>query len=243
MSRTEQRFRYPGSASCTSLIQLSTPESVVSLLTFRRTQLFCVLSIVLLGCCGVCPNIHLSIFRGFIDRQFSAELRKPGQGFAWGQQWSPSASPAQGVSDFGLSALFDTKRQDGLLHTTCGTPAHVAPESVLQDTEQSSSTIMKPTCLNAFDIISLSPGFDLSSLFEKDKSHRLDVRFTTQKSASTIVSRLEEVASMGSFKVKKKNGTVKMKGNKEGRKGQLAIDAEIFEITPAFHVVHVDTQF
>ncbi|KAH0711561.1 hypothetical protein KY289_007520 [Solanum tuberosum] len=56
MSRTEPRFRYPGSASCTSLIQLSTPESVVS-----------------------------------------AELRKPGQGFAWGQQWSPSAGPAQGA--------------------------------------------------------------------------------------------------------------------------------------------------
>ncbi|KAH0763051.1 hypothetical protein KY290_019124 [Solanum tuberosum] len=27
----------------------------------------------------------------------SAELRKPGQGFAWGQQWSPSVGPAQGV--------------------------------------------------------------------------------------------------------------------------------------------------
>ncbi|KAK4368391.1 hypothetical protein RND71_012183 [Anisodus tanguticus] len=66
--------------------------------------------------------------------------------------------------------------------------------------DQSSST-MKPACLNAFDIISLSPGFDLFSLFEKDKSHRLDARFTTQKSASTIISRLEEVASMESFKV------------------------------------------
>ncbi|GJM90268.1 hypothetical protein PR202_ga06530 [Eleusine coracana subsp. coracana] len=32
------------------------------------------------------------------------------------------------VSDFGLSALADSKRQDGLLHTTCGTPAYVAPE-------------------------------------------------------------------------------------------------------------------
>ncbi|KAH0775840.1 hypothetical protein KY290_007251 [Solanum tuberosum] len=49
-------YRYPGPAPCTSLIQLSIPESVVS-----------------------------------------AELRKPGQGFAWGQQWSPSAGPAQGV--------------------------------------------------------------------------------------------------------------------------------------------------
>ncbi|WMV23199.1 hypothetical protein MTR67_016584, partial [Solanum verrucosum] len=58
------------------------------------------------GCCGVYPNIHLSMCRGFIDSQsvsfeslfyVSAELRKPGQGFAWGQQWSPSAGPAQGV--------------------------------------------------------------------------------------------------------------------------------------------------
>ncbi|XP_073139858.1 CBL-interacting serine/threonine-protein kinase 11 [Henckelia pumila] len=32
------------------------------------------------------------------------------------------------VSDFGLSALADQVRPDGLLHTLCGTPAYVAPE-------------------------------------------------------------------------------------------------------------------
>ncbi|KAJ7964305.1 Non-specific serine/threonine protein kinase [Quillaja saponaria] len=32
------------------------------------------------------------------------------------------------VSDFGLSALADQIRPDGLLHTLCGTPAYVAPE-------------------------------------------------------------------------------------------------------------------
>ncbi|KAK4253391.1 hypothetical protein QN277_010709 [Acacia crassicarpa] len=32
------------------------------------------------------------------------------------------------VSDFGLSALKDHVRADGLLHTVCGTPAYVAPE-------------------------------------------------------------------------------------------------------------------
>ncbi|KAM0888234.1 hypothetical protein ACQ4PT_028557 [Festuca glaucescens] len=32
------------------------------------------------------------------------------------------------VSDFGLSALTESKWQDGLLHTACGTPAYVAPE-------------------------------------------------------------------------------------------------------------------
>ncbi|KAH0715767.1 hypothetical protein KY284_008672 [Solanum tuberosum] len=33
----------------------------------------------------------------FPEDSVSAELRKPGQGFAWGQKWSSSAGPAQGV--------------------------------------------------------------------------------------------------------------------------------------------------
>uniref|UniRef100_A0A0D9V5W8 non-specific serine/threonine protein kinase n=1 Tax=Leersia perrieri TaxID=77586 RepID=A0A0D9V5W8_9ORYZ len=36
------------------------------------------------------------------------------------------------VSDFGLSAFADRLRGDGLLHTTCGTPAYVAPEVLLK---------------------------------------------------------------------------------------------------------------
>ncbi|KAE8689541.1 CBL-interacting serine/threonine-protein kinase 10 [Hibiscus syriacus] len=36
------------------------------------------------------------------------------------------------VSDFGLSALAVNKHPDGLLHTTCGTPAYVAPEVINQ---------------------------------------------------------------------------------------------------------------
>ncbi|KAM5556826.1 CBL-interacting protein kinase 10 [Rosa sericea] len=34
------------------------------------------------------------------------------------------------VSDFGLSALAESKREDGLLHTNCGTPSYVAPEVI-----------------------------------------------------------------------------------------------------------------
>lgn len=34
------------------------------------------------------------------------------------------------VSDFGLSAFAECKHQDGLLHTTCGTPPYVAPEVI-----------------------------------------------------------------------------------------------------------------
>ncbi|CAN6481725.1 unnamed protein product [Victoria cruziana] len=254
------------------------------------------------------------------------------------------------VSDFGLSALTDGQSSDGLLHTTCGTPAYVAPEIINKraydgskadiwsagvvlfvllagylpfhdlnlmemyrkiskgdfkcpywfspearkllirvldpnpstritiaaimvhswfeqgykpinapalgndstpgdveaaftsdaEAESSDKLVIKPSCMNAFDIISLSPGFNLSGLFEKDTNVRKhEERFTSQKPASTIASKLEEIAQTESFKVKKKNGMVKMQGSKGGRKGHLSINAEIFEVTPSLCMVEV----
>lgn len=269
------------------------------------------------------------------------------------------------VSDFGLSALVDSKRQDGLLHTTCGTPAYVAPELILHkgydgekadiwscgvilfvllagylpfndpnlmrmyrkickadfkcpswfppevkkllskildpnpetritldkimenswfqkgfkkvptyyvprnifedddvfkytDSPMGSSTDLKeleerasgkipskstlrPTSMNAFDIISLSPGFDLSGLFENNSPRKKDeARFTTKIPASAIMSKLEELAAAEHFDiVKTEDGTVTLQGRKEGRKGQLAINAEIFEVAPNLHMVEM----
>ncbi|KAA8539505.1 hypothetical protein F0562_026197 [Nyssa sinensis] len=258
------------------------------------------------------------------------------------------------VSDFGLSALAESKRQDGLLHTTCGTPAYVAPEVISRrgydgakadiwscgvilfvllagylpfhdsnlmemyrkiieaeykcpnwfppevrrllsrvldpnpHTRISIAKIMenpwfrkgldskpiktkvenkdmaslntdavfgsfgnsspaaeekpelvKPTNLNAFDIISLSSGFDLSGLFvENDQKE--DIQFTSTKPASAIISKLEDIASHLKLTVKKKEGgLLKLEGSNEGRNGALSIDAEIFEFTPSFHLVVV----
>ncbi|GMN43534.1 hypothetical protein TIFTF001_012742 [Ficus carica] len=270
------------------------------------------------------------------------------------------------VSDFGLSALWDSRRQDGLLHTTCGTPAYVAPEVIhrrgydgakadiwscgvilfvllagylpfneqnlmdlykkifkgkfrcpqwfplevrkllskildpnpskrisidkimenrwvrneFQYVEQAqlpctyvdktskgdvdssfsmiseiteknagreeikeaspTSPMIKTAYFNAFDIISLSPGFDLSGLFEKDnRIPRSPGRFISNKPASEIVSKFEEIAETEKFKLERKDGTVKLQGRREGRKGQLGIDAYIFEMTPSFHVVEL----
>lgn len=262
------------------------------------------------------------------------------------------------VSDFGLSALAESKRQDGLLHTTCGTPAYVAPEVIhrkgydgakadiwscgvilfvllagylpfqdsnlmemyrkigkaefkfpnwfpyevrklllkildpnpktrisiamimenpwflkgfdpklrelgsdpgdvnpgIQDpnnplsslaespctgTVESKLEIARPYNLNAFDIISYSEGFDLSALFE-EKSQKKEVRFSMRETASTIMSRLEEIAKRLRLKVKKREGGVmKFEGCKAGRKGVLVFDAEIFEVTPNFHMVEL----
>ncbi|KAL6138980.1 hypothetical protein ACLB2K_064258 [Fragaria x ananassa] len=259
------------------------------------------------------------------------------------------------VSDFGLSALGESKRQDGLLHTTCGTPAYVAPEvinrkgydgakadiwscgvvlfvllagylpfhdanlmelyrkigkgefkfpnwftpevrrllskifdpnpntrislpKVMQSswfrkglvqkpaivevpvkelapldadaifgpgednnsvTEAKQELVQKPSNLNAFDIISYSAGFDLSGLFEEAEQKK-EVRFTSNKTASTIISKLEDIAKCLKLKIKKKDGgLLRMEGSMEGRKGVLGIETEIFEITPSFHLVEV----
>ena len=257
------------------------------------------------------------------------------------------------VSDFGLSALAESKCQDGLLHTTCGTPAYVAPEVInrkgydgmkadiwscgvilyvllaghlpFQDTnlmemyrkigrgefkfpkwfapdvrrflsrildpnpkarismakimesswfkkglEKPAITVTeneelapldadgifeacendgpiaepkqeqaKPCNLNAFDIISFSTGFDLSGLFE-DTFLKKETRFMSKKPASIIVLKLEEICKRLCLKVNTKDGgLLKLEGSNEGRKGTLGVDAEIFEITPHFHMVEL----
>ncbi|CAL0307700.1 unnamed protein product [Lupinus luteus] len=260
------------------------------------------------------------------------------------------------VSDFGLSALTESKWQDGLLHTACGTPAYVAPEIIKRkgydgaradiwscgvvlfvlmagylpfndpnvielyrkigkaeftcpdwfprevrrllrkmldpnpDTRISITKIKEsswyrkglsatsrqtrrlgknktasaavtnhpcqcdesdslaaearqesvvPTSINAFDIISLSPGFDLSRIFE-DEFQKRETRFSSRQRASAIVSKLEEIAKRLKLKINRSAaGLLKLEGLNEGRKGILSIDAEIFEVTPSFHMVEV----
>ncbi|CAM9001885.1 unnamed protein product [Rhodiola kirilowii] len=238
------------------------------------------------------------------------------------------------VTDFGLSAFTEHLKQDGLLHTTCGTPAYVAPEVIgkkgydgakadlwscgvilyvllagflpFQDdnlvsmyrkiyrgdfkcppwfssearrlvtklldpnpnTRITSSKIIESSWfrksipksvygeqldnnisskagketekLNAFHIISLSEGFDLSPLFEENKrQERQELRFATSRPASSVISKLEEVAKAGKFNFKISDSIVRLQGQERGRKGRLAIEAEIFYVTPSFLVVEV----
>ncbi|KAK5830191.1 hypothetical protein PVK06_013985 [Gossypium arboreum] len=209
------------------------------------------------------------------------------------------------VTDFGLSTFSEHLKQDGLLHTTCGTPASVAPEVIgkkgynrakadlwscgvilyvllagflpLQNdnmvamyrkiyrgdfkcphwfspearrlitklldpnpnTRITTSKVMdsswfkksipktirtkedlefeafngekssKPETLNAFHIISLSDGFDLSPLFEeKKREEKEELRFATTRPASSVISRLEEVAKSMNFSVKKSESSI-----------------------------------
>jgi 5'-AMP-activated protein kinase catalytic alpha subunit len=90
--------------------------------------------------------------------------------------------------------------------------------------------------LNAFDIISFSQGFDLSGLFEEKGD---EARFVSGAPVSKIISKLEEIAKLVSFTVRKKDCRVSLEGSREGVKGPLTIAAEIFELTPSLVVVEV----
>jgi len=104
------------------------------------------------------------------------------------------------------------------------------------ETRRKNASLPRPASLNAFDIISFSPGFDLSGLFEEKGDEN---RIVTAAPVSKIISKLEEIAQLVSFTVRKKDCRVSLEGTREGVKGPLTIAAEIFELTPSLVVVEV----
>lgn len=98
--------------------------------------------------------------------------------------------------------------------------------------------------LNAFHIISMSEGLDLSPLFSKEKKkreEREEIGFTTTMSESELIGRLEELAAMsGKFKMSKVGGSVvRLQGQEKGRKGKLVIIVELFTVSSSFIMVEV----
>ncbi|KAG2308991.1 hypothetical protein Bca52824_028739 [Brassica carinata] len=94
----------------------------------------------------------------------------------------------------------------------------------------------RPASLNAFDIISFSTGFDLSGLFEEGGQ---GARFVSAAPVTKIISKLEDIAKVANFTVRKKDWSVRLEGCREGAKGPLTIKVEIFELTSSLVVVEV----
>ncbi|KAL3653302.1 CBL-interacting serine/threonine-protein kinase 3 [Castilleja foliolosa] len=252
------------------------------------------------------------------------------------------------VSDFGLSALSQQVRDDGLLHTTCGTPNYVAPEvlndrgyngatadlwscgvilfvllagylpfddsnlmnlykkiscaeytcppwlsfgamkliakildpnpekritiqeiledewfkkdykppvfdekedaslddveAVFKDYEEYHVTEKKeeqPAAMNAFELISMSKGLNLGNLFDVEQGFKRETRFTSKSSASKIISKIEEAAKPLGFDVHKKNYKMRLQNIKAGRKGNLNVATEVFQVAPSLYMVEV----
>ncbi|KAH9731295.1 CBL-interacting serine/threonine-protein kinase 9 [Citrus sinensis] len=222
------------------------------------------------------------------------------------------------ISDFGLSAISQQVREDGLLHTACGTPNYVAPEvlndkgydgrasdvwscgvilfvlmagflpfdesnlmalyrkrmtisqmledewfkkgykpphfdkeeevnlddvdAIFNDSKENLVTEKKekPVSMNAFELISRTKSFSLENLFEKQTGLvKRETRFTSQRPPNEIMSKIEEAAKPLGFNVRKGNYKMKLQGDKTGRKGQLSVATEVFEVAPTLHIVEV----
>jgi 5'-AMP-activated protein kinase, catalytic alpha subunit len=88
-------------------------------------------------------------------------------------------------------------------------------------------------------ISSLSTGFDLSGFFDDMYSHR-EHRFSTRQPAAAVFTKLKQLARHLKLKIKKKeNGTLKLSAPKEGKKGILELDADIFEVAPSLLLVEL----
>lgn len=111
------------------------------------------------------------------------------------------------------------------------------PASVLSDESQRPrGSLPRPASLNAFDIISFSRGFNLSGLFEEKGD---EVRFVSTEPMPDILTKLEDIAKLKSFKLRRKDWRICLEGTREGVKGPLTIGAEIFELTPPLVMVEV----
>ncbi|KAF8391691.1 hypothetical protein HHK36_024000 [Tetracentron sinense] len=105
--------------------------------------------------------------------------------------------------------------------------------------EQKETLYNKPLVLNAFDIISLSEGLNLSGLFEKEKGGRREMRFTLRYSASEIMDKMEESAKPLGFSVKRHDYKMRLEGSEMGHSGHLSISTEVFEVSPSLSVVEM----
>lgn len=253
------------------------------------------------------------------------------------------------ISEFGLSALPQHIREDGLLHTTCGTPNYVAPEvindkgydgamadlwscgvtlyvllagclpfdeenlitlykkiskadftcpshvsssakdlisRVLDPNPKSRITIQEilghewfkkgykppkfqeeeniniddintvfneseeylvtekketqPELKNAFELITLSQGLDLSNLFEKGMGIvKQQTSFKSKYPANYITAKIREAALYLGFDVQTQNNKMKLQGVKGGRKGHLRVATEVIEVAPSLCLVEL----
>ncbi|KAK0605535.1 hypothetical protein LWI29_027855 [Acer saccharum] len=115
-------------------------------------------------------------------------------------------------------------------------------EAVFKDSEEYHVTEKKeeqPVAMNAFELISLSKGLNLENLFDGEQGFKRETRFTSRCPANEIINKIEEAAKPLGFDVHKKNYKMRLENMKAGRKGNLNVATEIFQVAPSLHMVEV----
>ncbi|XP_074263645.1 CBL-interacting serine/threonine-protein kinase 8 [Silene latifolia] len=109
-----------------------------------------------------------------------------------------------------------------------------------QEDSQHGNNDLGPLVLNAFDLIILSQGLNLETLFDKSKdlvTHQ--TRFISQKPAKVVLSSMEVVAQSMGFKTSIRNFKMRIEGLSADKTGQIHVILEVFEVAPTFFMVDI----
>ncbi|KAF3960673.1 hypothetical protein ACB098_10G166100 [Castanea mollissima] len=97
-----------------------------------------------------------------------------------------------------------------------------------------------PLILNAFDLIILSQGLNLASLFDRGQdSVKHQTRFVTQKPAKVVLTSMEVVAQSMGFKTHTRNFKMRVEGLSANKGSHFSVILEIFEVAPTFLMVDI----
>ncbi|KAK8964132.1 CBL-interacting protein kinase 32 [Platanthera guangdongensis] len=95
----------------------------------------------------------------------------------------------------------------------------------------------EPAALNAFELIGLSKGLNLGCLFAIEQEFKRESRFASTCSANEIITKIEETAKPLGYDIHRKNFKMMLQSIKAGRKGNLNVSTEVFQVAPSLHLV------
>lgn len=109
-----------------------------------------------------------------------------------------------------------------------------------QTNEQGGNEDAGPLVLNAFDLIILSQGLNLSALFDRKQDLvKHQTRFVSQKPAKVVLSSMEVVAQSMGFKTHIRNYKMRVEGLSANKASHFSVFLEIFEVAPTFIMVDI----
>ncbi|PHT52323.1 CBL-interacting serine/threonine-protein kinase 24 [Capsicum baccatum] len=106
--------------------------------------------------------------------------------------------------------------------------------------EKSEDSESGPLIMNAFEMITLSQGLNLSALFDRRQDYvKRQTRFVSRKPAKVIIETIEAASESLGLKVHTRDYKTRIEGVTTNRGGQFAVVLEVFQVAPSLFMVDV----
>ncbi|KAG5569521.1 hypothetical protein H5410_059287 [Solanum commersonii] len=106
--------------------------------------------------------------------------------------------------------------------------------------EKSEDSESGPLVMNAFEMITLSQGLNLSALFDRRQDYvKRQTRFVSRQPAKVVIETIEAAAESLGLKVHTRDYKTRIEGVTANRAGQFAVVLEVFQVAPSLFMVDV----